>query len=195
MVGDAGCATLPPILSNNEPIGPGSSVESESDPYRIVAAAADTYLAGMPIYIFHTGPGVRDDPYHPLGLRPSRLQDLRGATRIIGSLYAMKGYLPGDVHLWTRHKRDDPLHPFSIEGAVQSALAASRDARAVVLLSDVTGPLVLIARREMNIELIDPPTGEVRVRSRLAKGDRLSLEPAPAYVVLSSDGKSGDWAR
>jgi hypothetical protein len=38
----------------------------------------------------------------------------------------------------------------------------------------------------MNVEIVDPPTGEVRVRSRLAKGDRLSLEAAPAYVVLSS---------
>lgn len=186
MLAEAGCATLPPILSNNEPIGPGSSVESESDPYRIVATAADTYLSGMAIYIFHTGPGVRDDPYHPLGLRPSRLQDLRGINRVIGALYAMRGYLPVDVHLWRRHKRDDPLHPFSIEGPARSALAASRDARSVVLLADVTGPLVLTARREMTVEIVDPPTGEVRIRRRLAKEERLSLEPAPAYVVLIS---------
>jgi hypothetical protein len=186
MISESGCTTLPPILSNNEPIGPGSSVESESDPYRIVAAAVGTYLAGMPIYIFHTGPGVRDDPYHPLGLRPSRLQDLPGINRIIGGLYAMKGYLPADVHLWTRQRADDPLHPFSIEGPVRSVETASRDARSVVLLAEINGPLVLTARREMNVEVIDPPTGEVRVRARLAKGDRLSLEPLPAYVVIAN---------
>jgi hypothetical protein len=186
MLPELGCVTLPPILSNNEPIGPGSSVESESDPYRIVAAAADTFLAGMSIYIFHTGPGVRDDPHHPLGLRPSRLQDLRGINRVIGALYAMKGYLPPDVHLWTHPKPDDPRHPFSIEGPAQSAAAVSGDTRSVVLLSDVTGPLVLTARREMKVEVIDPPTGEIRVRTHLAKGDRLSLEPSPAYIVLGS---------
>ena len=186
ILSESGCATLPPILSNNEPIGPGSSVESESDPYRIVADAANTYLAGMPIYIFHTGPGVRDDPYHPLGLRPSRLQDLRGIDRIIGSLYAMKGYLPADVHLWARYKREDPLHPFSIEGSVQSAVAASRDARSVVVLSEISGPLVLTAQRDMNVEVVDPPTGEIRVRKRLTKGDRLTLDPSPGYILLSS---------
>lgn len=186
MISETGCATLPPIQSNNEPIGPGSSVESESDPYRIVAAAANTYLSGMPIYIFHSGPGVRDDPYHPLGLRPSRLQDVRGINRIVGGLYAMKGYLPSDVHLWARHKREDPLHPFVIDGPVESAIAASRDARSVVVLSDITGPLVLTARRDMNVEVVDPPTGEVRVRTRLTKGDRLTLDPSPAYILLTS---------
>jgi hypothetical protein len=183
---ESGCPTLPPIVSNNEPIGPGSSVESESDPYRIVTDAANTYLLGMPIYIFHSGPGVRDDPYHPLGLRPSRLQDLRGVNRILGGLYAMKGYLPNDVHLWARHTREDPSHPFSIEGPVQSAIAASRDARSVVVLSEITGPVVLTARRDMNVEVVDPPTGEVRAHTRLTKGDRLTLDPSPAYILLGS---------
>lgn len=186
MLQESGCPTLPPIMSNNEPIGPGSSVESESDPYRIAAAAANTYLSGMAIYIFHAGPGVRDDPYHPLGFRPSRLQDLLGINRIIGALYAMKGYLPPDVHLWRRPKPDEPVYPFSIEGPAQSVAAVSSDSRSVVLLSDVTGPIVLTARRELNVEVIDPPTGEVRVRRRLAKGDRLSLQSSPAYVVLTS---------
>ncbi|MGH9312351.1 MAG: hypothetical protein ACRD1S_04040, partial [Vicinamibacterales bacterium] len=118
LLAESGCAALPPILSNNEPIGPGSSVESESDPYELVTAAANTYLSGFPIYVFHSGPGVRDDPWHPLGLRPSRLQDLRGSNRIIGGLYALKGYLPADVHTWARHRREEPAHPFSIEGPV-----------------------------------------------------------------------------
>ena len=94
---------------------------------------------------------------------------MRGINRIVGGLYAMKGYLPNDVHLWARHEREDPLHPFAIDGPVQSAIAASRDARSVVVLSDITGPLVLTARRDMNVEVVDPPTGEVRVRTRLTK--------------------------
>jgi len=186
MLSESGCATLPSILSNNEPIGPGSSVESESDPHRLVADAANTYVSGMAIYVFHTGPGVRDDPWHPLGLRPSRLQELRGINGIIGGLYALKGYLPGDVHTWTRQKREDPQHPFTIEGPVGSALGASRDARFVVVLSDITGPLALVARREMSVEVVDPPTGEIRIRTRLGKGDRLALEQSRSYVVLGS---------
>jgi hypothetical protein len=186
LLSESGCATLPPLLSNNEPIGPGSSVESESDPYALVTAAANTYLSGVPVYIFHSGPGVRDDPWHPLRLRPSRLQDLPGINRIIGCFYALKGYLPVDVHSWTRHTREDPLHPFSIEGPVRSALASSRGARFVVVLSDVTGALALTARRDMEVEAIDPPTGEVRLRKRLTKGERLALEGASSYILLGS---------
>jgi hypothetical protein len=185
-VAESGCPKLPPILSNNEPIGPGSSVTSESDPYELVAMAANTYLSGFPIYVFHSGPGVRDDPAHPLGLRPSRLEELRGINRIIGGLYALKAYLPPDVHTWTRRPREDPSHPLSIEGEVRSALAAERGPKFVVVLSGIAGPLVLTARRDMNVEAIDPPTGEVRLKKRLAVGERLPLEPLSSYILIGS---------
>ncbi|MGH9315344.1 MAG: hypothetical protein ACRD1S_19340, partial [Vicinamibacterales bacterium] len=94
---------------------------------------------------------------------------------------------PDDVHTWSRYAREEPLHPFSIEGPVQSALAASRGSRFVVVLSGVTGPLVLTARRDMNLDTIDPPTGEVRLRSDLNRSERLNLEGLSSYVLLGSE--------
>ncbi len=57
---------LPPV-SSNEPIGPGASVASEDDPERILAAAAFAYLAGLPMYVFHSASGVRaEQPFESM---------------------------------------------------------------------------------------------------------------------------------
>src|SRR5690606_21118221 len=47
----------PPVVSN-EPIGPGSSVDAERDPIRLVMAPAFAYVAGLPSYVFHCEAGV-----------------------------------------------------------------------------------------------------------------------------------------
>jgi hypothetical protein len=52
------CNGLPPI-SSNEPIGPGASVASEDDPEMLLGAAAFAYLAGLPMYVFHSAAGVK----------------------------------------------------------------------------------------------------------------------------------------
>ena len=45
---------IPPV-SSNEPIGPGSSVNTETDPIKLVSAAAFSWMAGLPMYVYHTG--------------------------------------------------------------------------------------------------------------------------------------------
>ena len=42
---------VPPV-SSNEPIGPGSSVSSESDPIKLCAAAVFAYIANLPSYVY-----------------------------------------------------------------------------------------------------------------------------------------------
>ena len=44
---------VPPV-SSNEPIGPGSSVASESDPIKLCSAAAFAWIANLPAYVFHS---------------------------------------------------------------------------------------------------------------------------------------------
>ena len=48
---------VPPVISN-EPIGPGVSESSESDPIKLCSAAVFAYLAGLPAYVFHSSAGV-----------------------------------------------------------------------------------------------------------------------------------------
>jgi hypothetical protein len=184
LLSESGCKTLAPILSNNEPIGPGSSIRSESDPSRLVTGAANSFLSGMQIYIFHSGPGVRDDPNHPERLRPSKLQDLPASELIFRGFEALTNYLPADVHTWTRHPREDPAHPFAIEGSVESALAASRGANFVVVLSGARGPLALTARRAASVEVLAPTTGAILKRQIVKQGERISLQGLPAYVLV-----------
>ena len=47
-----------PPGSNNEPIGPGSSVAEERDPIKLVMAAAFAWGANLPLYVFHSEAGV-----------------------------------------------------------------------------------------------------------------------------------------
>lgn len=47
-----------PPASSNEPIGPGSSVNTEAEPIRLVMAAAFAYAAKLPMYVFHCEAGV-----------------------------------------------------------------------------------------------------------------------------------------
>jgi hypothetical protein len=58
---------VPPV-SSNEPIGPGSSVASESDPIKLCSAAAFAWIANLPAYVFHSSAfrGVQppDGPGH-----------------------------------------------------------------------------------------------------------------------------------
>jgi hypothetical protein len=99
------CKGLRPVVSSNEPIGPGSSVASDSDPFRIVAAALVAYMSGAGLYVLHTDAGVR-------GLDP--LLAMPDAAAILAGLKAMKGYVPADLPKWSHHRHDTPGHPFVV---------------------------------------------------------------------------------
>jgi len=50
-----------PPCSSDEPIGPGSSVNTENDPIKVVSAACFAWTAKLPAYVFHSNSGVRGD--------------------------------------------------------------------------------------------------------------------------------------
>jgi len=89
---------LPPI-SSNEPIGPGASVASEDAPEMILSAAAFAYLAGLPMYVFHSAAGVRaEQSFETMGW----LRDMK-------SLLAL---LPRDLPNWERFDSNGNGNPF-----------------------------------------------------------------------------------
>jgi hypothetical protein len=55
---DIVCRTACPPVSSNEPIGPGASVNVETEPLRLVMAAAFAYVAKLPMYVYHSDAGV-----------------------------------------------------------------------------------------------------------------------------------------
>jgi hypothetical protein len=183
------CPGLPPVVSNNEPIGPESSVEQDSDPMRIVAGAVVSYLSGVGLYVLHTDAGVR-------GLDP--ITAMPDTPAILAGLRQMKGYLPADLPNWSRHRHDSAGHPFvtyagTTRGAVRTGrtddgpaevFAAVKGDRFFAAAVGIINEITLEARRPMNLEVLHPLTGETIERADLAAGDQ--LEPRPlTFLVLS----------
>src|SRR5690349_11189484 len=48
---------VPPVTSN-EPIGSGSSVNSETDPIKLCSAAVFAWIANLPAYVYHSRAGT-----------------------------------------------------------------------------------------------------------------------------------------
>ena len=97
-VGDQ--AGFPPV-SSNEPIGPGSSVNSEHEPIRLVMAAAFAYAAKLPMYVFHSEAGV---------IGKSRFEEMPGIDRFRHVLRL----LPPDLPNWERNDGQEARAPFTV---------------------------------------------------------------------------------
>jgi hypothetical protein len=184
---------LPQVASNNEPLGPGTSVESVPDPESVVMAAVNTYLAGLPIYMLHTGPGVRDDPEHPSQLRPSRFEELPRASELFGGMAAMRTYLPEDVFAWTSMSPRDPAFPFRVEGRAAVTLGARRGAAFVVGVSGIETEVTLVARQAVRVRALDPLTGKAFDERELRRDARWPIARAAAVVVGSAASGNVQW--
>lgn len=183
------CVGLPQVVSSNEPIGPESSVESDSDPARIVAAAVVSYLSGVGMYVLHTDAGVWGR---------QTLMAMRDVPAILAGLKAMKGYLPADLPNWARYRHDAPEHPFIIyagaeRGTVRTGMsgdgpievfAAMKGDRFFAAAVGVINEITLEARRPMRVEVLHPLTGETLERADLNAGDKLTPRPL-TFLVLT----------
>ena len=167
------CKGLPPVVSNNEPIGPRSSVASETDPLRVVAGAIASWMAGVGLYVFHTDAGV-------WGREP--ITSMPGAEAILDGLGKARGYVPGDIANWRRHRRDSPEHPFTSEAAVE-VFASVKDDRFFVAAVGVGDALHLTARRAVSFDVIHPLTGAREPAQTLAAGARTTLKGAGLVIV------------
>jgi hypothetical protein len=169
------CPGLPPVISNNEPVGPRSSVESETDPHRIVAAAVSSYMASVGLYVFHTDAGV-------WGREP--IEKMPNARAILGGFAAMSRYVPGDIVTWRRHRRDSPEHVFRMEGGVEIFASVERDGlRFFAMPVGIEGGATLEARRAMQFEVLDLLSGAVLEKHDLEPGEKIVLKGRPVVVV------------
>ena len=97
---------LPPIVLNNEPIGPESSVRQDDSPSRIAAGYVMTFLAGNAAYVLHSGPGIRGGGAADVSSklrRHAHFDELPSFKPIAAALGAAKQYLPPGLANWTRH--------------------------------------------------------------------------------------------
>ncbi len=182
---DAKCrGQLPPLVFNNEPIGPESSVQQDDSASRIAAGYVMTFLAGNASYVLHAGPGIRGggkaDVNGPVA-RHANYDELPSFKAIATALIAAKQYLPGGVANWTRHEPDAtaaPLHGF------RGLYSASSGAAFVAVALGVQKDATVRARRRASLELRDMATGRILKRLTVTAGESIALAGATEIVII-----------
>lgn len=172
---------------DNEPIGPGSSVNSERDTSRLVAAWLTAKIARLTGRVFHSDAGVwagQIDPAfrggHDDGQRGfyAALGDEPGVSAALESMRKLRSVLPGDLHTWSRTRHGFVNHPFAESfqrigdhftqiwpdghtqyGVVRAYSGLSGD-RFVVLLSGIRDRIDLRWSRPLEADVYSTKTGE-----------------------------------
>jgi hypothetical protein len=151
---------LPATFISGEPIGPGSSVATESDPEKLAMNAVHTWLCGGCAHVVHFGAGIYGvQTSHPVGgNRPPDVWNQDGLAATLARIAHYRAQLPADLPNWqrTRHALSD--HPFRFppdelqtvgDGALTSgqgcvrAYAAHAGGRYVCAVIGIMGNVVL----------------------------------------------------
>ena len=92
----------PFVLSNNEPAGPGSSVNTNTSPLQIAMTRAVGIVCGGAGYVLHTGSGVFGDGHgHPTaGPRPANFDEIDNIDAIVDALRGIDALLPEGCENW-----------------------------------------------------------------------------------------------
>lgn len=180
---------LPAAAANGEPIGPQSSGASEEDPLRLATGAVVTYTAGLPIYVLHTGPGVRGGGNADRALgRAASLMDLPRVNELLQAFAAMKTYLPADLSGWSRFDATVADGPAQIQTASRGRrpvdiAAARRGDEFVVVPFGIRDQLLLQVAAAVRVDVIDPGTGTRLAQESVARGGRMRL-PADVDALV-----------
>lgn len=183
-----------PVGSNNEPIGPGASVNSEDDPLKLVMAAVVTHVAQLPMYVFHSSAGVRGD---------TDIWTMAGAD----AFTKLDAIIPGDLASWSPqncHWDGSPWICFAgdadgnlladtmwpdLYGPSSGAVRVYSATKGDQFLSAPIGILNHIhleARASLTVDVIHPITGETLATHTLAAGESFDLGGGEAFVLRGS---------
>jgi hypothetical protein len=145
---------------NNEPIGPGSSGASESDPARLAIGAATSWVCGACGHVLHTSAGIRGD----VTFEDSISEEIMDALRSVRDL------LPGSIANGNRQNHHWNGHPYitvaqiwtdTNESGVVRAYASEVDGVFHVAVMGLRDRYEITARWDMTIEVFDVRTGAV----------------------------------
>ena len=179
-----------PPVSSNEPIGPGSSVNAEREPVRLVMAAAFAYTAKLPMYVFHGEAGV---------FGRTRFQEMPAVDRF----RHVTRLLPADLPNWERNDgkgdgavftafaggQPDRYWP-EVEGDVQDGCVRNVGGRkgdrfVCVPIGIRPAGLPVEARHALRFTAHDPLTGEALVTATMRPGERLTLPTGPGALIIT----------
>jgi hypothetical protein len=173
---------MPAVISNDEPIGPGSSGSTENDPLKLVSQAVASYIVGLAAYTYHTNAGIWGGGISGQHRGPGDLWALPRAREIAAGFKAMRGYVPPDIAAWTFHDANAKGHPFQ---SATPTVAAVHGSRFVALPFGIQGRPPIKATRGMTFAVIHPLTGATLRSVTLAAGQSFVLPPDLQAVFLS----------
>lgn len=180
------CGALPTAIVNNEPIGPGSSLEEERDPLRIAMVYVLTFAARHAAFVLHTGPGIRGGGQvdRERG-RQANVGDLPEFAAIAHALAGARRVMPAGLANWTPidpADRGAPLQGLAEAIArgdlVEAALARQGDEIFGALVG-VRRPITVRAAAPLTMDLLDPGSGDVVQHLELVAGRDSSIGPRP----------------
>ena len=182
----AACGAIPAVIVNNEPVGPGSSLEEERDPLRIATAYVLTFAARHAAFVLHTGPGIRGGGQadRERGRRAS-VGDLPEFPAIARALAAARRVTPPGLANWTPidpADRGAPLQGFAEAIARGDLLEAALTRQGGEIFGALVGlrrSVTIRASAPATIDLVDLLTGDVVERLDVAAGRDLSIAPRP----------------
>lgn len=187
---------VPPV-SSNEPIGPGSSVGSESDPIKLCAAAVFAYLANLPAYVYHSRAGV----YGYVRCCPPAGGEERFETSAGISAYQfLHRILPPDLASWARNDGIGPGAPLTVfcnhqpdrywpdvkqpsDGCIRNIGSVQGKDFVCFPMGILGGGVTFQARRPVRFQVINPLTGAVISSHRLGTGDRFTFPQGPGAFL------------
>ena len=175
---------LPPVVFNNEPIGPESSVREDDDPTRIAAAFALTFLANHAAYVLHAGPGIRGGGIADVSgklQRHAHFDELPQFKPIVTALKAARGYLPAGLANWKRYEPGSTSAP--IHGS-DRAYAAASGSDFVVLIAGVEKPAMLRARQGASVDVRELSTGKILQHLELSPDEAFTLSGHAAFILI-----------
>jgi hypothetical protein len=181
-----------PVAFNSEPIGPGSSVNDEDDPARLVMAYVTTFVSQNAAYVLHTGAGVRGGGLADRAVgRRANLFEVGSLDAALRGIQAAREYLPAGLANWDRHAAAAPSHPFAgfdaavARGLVTAAHAATSGDRFVVAVLGLAGPVEVRSRRACTVDVREP-FGPHATRLELGVGELLTVAGGEAFVLIGS---------
>jgi hypothetical protein len=190
--GHEDCAEDLPVGVNNEPIGPGASVTTEEDPSRLVAAPLVTWVSNLPIHVFHSSAGVR-------GFRD--ISEMAGAS----SFAHLANIVPPGLSSFSRSNfywadspfivhvedpdgtiRPDAVWPDTpdVTSGVVRAYSGVDGNDFFTVAFGIRGDTLFAARRAMDVEVIDPLTGETLDTRTLAEAETFRAGGGRTVLVL-----------
>jgi hypothetical protein len=175
---------LPPLVFNNEPIGPESSVRQDDSPSRIGAGYVMTLLAGNASYVLHSGPGIRGggaaDVAPKLG-RHAHFDELPSFKGIATALGEARKYLPPGLANWTRHEPGAPTAPLH---GFEGLFSASKGSEFVALAIGIKQPLSVRARVNAAMDIRELATGKIVKSLKVSSGETIDLSGYEEIVVI-----------